>query len=363
MAPLVFKTSGTGVPRPVGSIPATSAIARRREGPNATPDPAPASGRHDLDRDAVDRGVVRERVDEVRRARAGCCSRRRARGRPTGGCPAGRDPSRGAARRRRASSRRSPRPAPRRCRPPSVTRARPPSTSPTRGRVVGVDEQRAAVLALHEHLHVVHPRVVRAQVAAADEHEAVVGAVEARARGAGRSPMMYVAARGRSCPTACASISSSTRAPSGRGRCRAAASLNGCEREAVGHARRSGRPTGRCGSCRSSMRSGPPLVVARRATSAGVDALRIGRARRSSRRRARRRRRRRSVPPVQQPPRRARISHSCGPVGRRREDRRRDQLRAAAHGPAPDQVVEVRLLERRRARAGSRRAWRVVSLR
>ncbi len=28
MAPLVFKTSGTGDPRPVGSIPATSAISK-----------------------------------------------------------------------------------------------------------------------------------------------------------------------------------------------------------------------------------------------------------------------------------------------------------------------------------------------
>ena len=47
--------------------------------------------------------------------------------------------------------------------------------------VVGVDVRRAALLALHERLQVVHPRVVRAQLAAADQdHAAVAGSVERR---------------------------------------------------------------------------------------------------------------------------------------------------------------------------------------
>ena len=41
-------------------------------------------------------------------------------------------------------------------------------------RVVGVDLDRAAVLALHQGRQVVHPRVVRAQLAAADQHHAAV---------------------------------------------------------------------------------------------------------------------------------------------------------------------------------------------
>ena len=41
-------------------------------------------------------------------------------------------------------------------------------------RVVGVDVERAALLALHERGQVVHPRVVRAQLAAADEQDAAV---------------------------------------------------------------------------------------------------------------------------------------------------------------------------------------------
>ena len=40
MAPLVFKTSGTGTPRPVGSIPAASARTRRRRGASLRPAPS-----------------------------------------------------------------------------------------------------------------------------------------------------------------------------------------------------------------------------------------------------------------------------------------------------------------------------------
>ena len=126
---------------------------------------------HDLDGDAVDRGVVRQHVDEVRPARAGCCSRPRARGRPTGGCPGlswpqpcGRDTTPGIIS-SLTSTGTSTLPASRR------DAGRLAVDEADARRVVGVDEQRAAVLALHEHLHVVHPRVVRAQVAAAHEHE------------------------------------------------------------------------------------------------------------------------------------------------------------------------------------------------
>ena len=45
-------------------------------------------------------------------------------------------------------------------------------------RVVGVDQQRAAGPPLHQHRDVVHPRVVRAQVAPADQHEVVGRPVE-----------------------------------------------------------------------------------------------------------------------------------------------------------------------------------------
>ena len=71
----------------------------------------------------------------------------------------------------RADARRSPRPARRPARPRLVTRASPPSASPRRRGVVGMHLQRAARLALHQHLDVVHPRVVAAQVPATDEHQ------------------------------------------------------------------------------------------------------------------------------------------------------------------------------------------------
>ena len=54
--------------------------------------------------------------------------------------------------------------------------------------VGGMHEQRAAVAPVTSDGHVVHPRVVRAQVAAAHEHEPVVAALEPRARAAGRRP-------------------------------------------------------------------------------------------------------------------------------------------------------------------------------
>ena len=59
------------------------------------------------------------------------------------------------------------------------TRARPPAREAEGAGVLRVHEQRAALLALRERGQVVHPRVVRAQVAASDQHE---GAARARAR-------------------------------------------------------------------------------------------------------------------------------------------------------------------------------------
>jgi hypothetical protein len=46
--------------------------------------------------------------------------------------------------------------------------------------VVGVHLDRAAVLALHQRGQVVHPRVVRAQLAAADQHHVAVAVLGKR---------------------------------------------------------------------------------------------------------------------------------------------------------------------------------------
>ena len=96
-----------------------------------TPRSAPRTRRHD-DRDAVEHGVARERVDELLvgervRVHAGVLARdaraaRRAR----------RGPSRAGARRRPASPRRSPRPSPRSTPARLLTRAGSPSASPSR---------------------------------------------------------------------------------------------------------------------------------------------------------------------------------------------------------------------------------------
>ena len=109
------------------------------------------------------------------------------RGDRASGCPARRGPSRGAG---------SPRPActssvtstaattePTR----EVTRACPPSSSRSGSASSGWTCSVQRSLALHQRRHVVHPAVVRAQVPAADEHEAVVGAPARRAPG-GRRP-------------------------------------------------------------------------------------------------------------------------------------------------------------------------------
>ena len=58
----------------------------------------------------------------------------------------------------------------------------PPSVRPSRSRVVRVHVQRAAVLALHERPQVVHPGVVRAQLAAADQDDAAPLAARALER-------------------------------------------------------------------------------------------------------------------------------------------------------------------------------------
>ncbi len=151
------------------------------------------------------------------------------------------------------------------------------STSPTRDRtrrrravdeaepggVVGVDLERAARLALHQDLDVVHPRVVRAQVAPADEHDLAVGAaVERRHAGAPRRRRRSPRARARSCPTASAAPRAGA-AGADRGRRRA-----GSPRAPRATARPRGRapnpsPYGPVRSMRSSTPLGPAAAVRR----------------------------------------------------------------------------------------------------
>ena len=65
----------------------------------------------------------------------------------------------------------------------SVTRGRAPSSSPSRSASSGCTCSGAALLAPHQRLEVVHPGVVRAQLAAADQHHArPFGAAERRAQ-------------------------------------------------------------------------------------------------------------------------------------------------------------------------------------
>ena len=142
-------------------------------------------------------------------------------------------------------------------------------------------------------------------------------------------------------------------APSARGRCRAAAPSTFSSVSPSGP-RRSGRRTGPCGSCRSSRRSGPPLVVAARAIVGRVEALRLGErgeepvVDRVDVDLARRHARRSSPPSGSGSPTPAGRPSAGGNTGG-------EYVAAAAARPtSPDQVVEVRLLERRQARAGSR---------
>ena len=105
-----------------------------------------------------------------------CCTPAWRRGDRHARCRRRRGPSRGAGSRRRAgcasvtSTGASTRPT------PDVTTAVAPSAQAEPRGVVGMHLQRAARPALHQHLDVVHPRVVRAQVAPADEQQLAVGA-------------------------------------------------------------------------------------------------------------------------------------------------------------------------------------------
>ena len=173
----------------------------------------------ELDRDAVEHGIAGERVEQVGAGedvavRAGACT---------------------AATSRRVPGRSWPQPWGRLTTPgrtASVTstgttispaadrrRTRRAVGDTSVGRVVGVDVQRAAVLALHEDRQVVHPRVVRTQVAPADEDELRMRRVE---RDAQTSDVVEadLPARARSCRSACAAPRGSA-AAAGRSRCRA----------------------------------------------------------------------------------------------------------------------------------------------
>ena len=105
-------------------------------------------------------------------------------------------------------------------RPPCAD-ARAAAVGEPEARGVGrVDERGAAERPLREHRQVVHPAVVRAQLAPADDHELGHRPREVgRARATGRRAA--TAARARSCPTACAAPRARA-ARAGRGRCRAA---------------------------------------------------------------------------------------------------------------------------------------------
>ena len=106
--------------------------------------------------------------------------------------------------------------------------------------------QRAPAAALHEHVDVVHPRVVRAHVAPADEHEPVVRAARCGpAAAGGRRGCCRGRARRR--PTPCAG-SRRCAAPSGRSRPRADGRSPATRASARRGARRSRRPTARPGS-------------------------------------------------------------------------------------------------------------------
>ena len=130
--------------------------------------------------------------------------------------------------------------------------------------VVGVDVQRAALLALHERRQVVHPGVVRAQLAAADQHQAAVSLAPERGRAAARRRPRSPRAPARPCPTACAA----PRAAAGWCGPRSTPcglSLEHVEREARPGPRRTRRRRAPTRSMKSSTRSGP-----RRGSSASI---------------------------------------------------------------------------------------------
>ena len=312
-----------------------------------------ALGGDDLDGDAVDRGVARQRVDEVARGEqvvvhAGVLAGDRQPGaRPVVA------PAVGEATRRPASSRRSPRPAtstlPASERDPCASRRRPSPAARRRrgGRAAcsGPCPSRAP------------SRCASTSCSSAGGGGSMSTQPSRRGRRALAQPGQVGEdvrrGRARCRPSAVRRISSARGAPSVRGRCRAAASLERCEREPVGRLAVAVAPRAACGSCRSSDPLGPAAGRSAASDVGGVDARARGTSAAKSRRRARSTSMSASACRRTCPPRRVRISHSCGPVGRR-EDAGRATLPRCAPRQHPDQLVEVRLLERRRARAGSR---------
>ena len=163
--------------------------------------------RQDLDGDGVEAGVARERVDRlvagehvaVDPVGAGGDLAARARRR--------RDPNRGEGSpcRRAISSVTSTSGLDlRRCRSDHARR-RAVGSMPRARRVVGVHLQRAAGLALHQHLDVVHPGVVGAQVATTDQQQTLVG-WRRRAAPASRATSARIGSASELdlCPTPCA---------------------------------------------------------------------------------------------------------------------------------------------------------------
>ena len=145
-----------------------------------------------------------------------------------------------------------------------VTCARPPSSSPSRSASSGWTCAVQRSLPAHEVGDVVHPGVVRAQLAAADQHHAAV-AVRARATRAGARRRATIGSGASSIlPLARAQHLGDARLERAEvdavRRC-----LQPREREAVGVGAEAGRRTGRTRSIQSSTRSGP-----RRGSSAAI---------------------------------------------------------------------------------------------
>ena len=87
--------------------------------------------------------------------------------------------------------------------------------------VVRMEMQGATLLALHEHVEVVHPRVVRAEITPSDEHHLAVVPPRQRAAAGGQRRRRSVPGRARSCRSRCATPRGCAAARR-RGRCRVA---------------------------------------------------------------------------------------------------------------------------------------------
>ncbi len=133
--------------------------------------------------------------------------------------------------------------------------------------VVRVHVERAALLALHERRQVVHPRVVRAQLAAADQDHAAVPLAR-RARARSRSTSATIGSGASSTLPDGVRSSPAAAARAGRGRRRAGSAR---ARRASGPPgrRRSRRRRGPTRSRKSSIRSGPRRGSSSASSSAG----------------------------------------------------------------------------------------------